>query len=73
MELSHEVVAVCEPIGPDNAPLVAVSHGRNIDGSGTYRYRCSHGHELARDDGYPVETSKELVEWLKARSAVDQG
>lgn len=32
------------------------------------RYRCSKGHELAKDDGTPVETPEDLVEWLKARS-----
>jgi len=73
IELSHEVVAVCEPVVPDSAPLVAVSHVRDIDGGGTYRYRCSQGHELAKEDGTAVETAEELADWLKARCAIDQG
>ena len=69
IEFSHAVVAVCEADPPGNGPLIAVSHLREIGGRGTYRYRCSQGHELAKDDGTPVETAEELVEWLKARSA----
>jgi hypothetical protein len=66
VELSSEVVAVCESDSPDAPPIVAVSHIRDIDRGGSYKYRCSRGHELAKDDGGPVQTPEELVEWLKA-------
>jgi hypothetical protein len=69
---SYAVVAVCEADVPGTAPLVALSHLRNTDGGGTYRYRCSQGHELAKDDGSPVETVDELVAWLKAQCAGDK-
>lgn len=73
IEFSHAVVAVCESDALGNAPLIAVSHQRDIGGRGISRYRCSRGHELAKEDGTPVETSEELVEWLKARSAIHWG
>jgi hypothetical protein len=69
IEFSHAVVAVCEADAPGNGPLIAVSHQRETGGRGTYRYRCSQGHELANDDGTPVETAEELVAWLKTLSA----
>lgn len=73
IEFSQEVVAVCEPDSPGGDPLVALGFLRDIGGRGISRYRCSRGHELAKDDGTPVETSEELVAWLKARSAIHEG
>jgi hypothetical protein len=35
--------------------------------SANLTYRCLNDHELANDDGSPVETAKQLVAWLKAR------
>jgi hypothetical protein len=35
-------------------------------------YRCLNDHELANDDGSPVETAEQLVAWLKAHSASGQ-
>ena len=46
---------------PDRATSLATAH----------RYRCSNGHELANDDGSPVENAEQLVEWLKTCSAGD--
>jgi hypothetical protein len=69
IEFAQEVIAVCEPDSPGDDPLVALRFLRDIGGRGITRYRCSRGHELAKDDGTPVETAGELVEWLKARSA----
>lgn len=73
IEFSQEVLAVCEPDSPGDDPLVALSFLRDIAGRGISRYRCSRGHELAKDDGTPVETSEELVAWLNARSAIHEG
>jgi hypothetical protein len=72
IEYSNRVVAVCESDTPDDAPLVAVSHVVGIDGGDSYRYRCSQGHELAKNDGSPVETDEELIAWLKARSSSEE-
>ena len=69
IEFSHAVVAVCESDAPGRAPLLAFSYVRHINGGGTYRYRCSQGHELAKDDGSPVETAEEPVDWLKAHAS----
>jgi hypothetical protein len=69
IESSHAVVAVCEADAPGNAPLIAVSHQRETGGRGTYRYRCSQGHELVKEDGTPVETAEELADWLKAHAS----
>jgi hypothetical protein len=60
------VLAVSEGSSPGTAPLEALSHFRESCGRIAIRYRCSSGHELAKDDGTPVENPKELVEWLKA-------
>jgi hypothetical protein len=73
IEFSHAVLAVCESDAPGNGPLIAVSHLREIGGRGTYRYRCSRNHELAKEDGSPVETAEELVDWLKAHSTGVRG
>jgi predicted RNA-binding Zn-ribbon protein involved in translation (DUF1610 family) len=73
LEFSTDVVAVCPPDSPGNEPLVAVTHLREIDNRGSFRYRCSRGHELAKDDGRPVQNADELVAWLKARSVVNKG
>jgi hypothetical protein len=73
IEFSTAVVAVCESDSADAHPIVAVSHIRDIDHRGSYRYRCSRGHEIAKDDGSPVETPEELVGWLKSRPAIDKG
>lgn len=72
IEFSQEVLAVCERDSPGDDALVALSFLRDIGGRGISRYRCSRGHELAKDDGTPVETSEELVAWLKARSAIHE-
>lgn len=73
IEFSQEVLAVCEPDSPGGDPLVALSFLRDIGGRGISRYRCSRGHELANDDGTPVETAGELVAWLKAHSVHVKG
>jgi len=51
---------------------VALSFARVVVGEKSVRYCCSMGHELAKDDGSPVENAQELVEWLKARSVFDK-
>jgi hypothetical protein len=73
IEFSTAVVAVCESNAPGAPPLVALSHLRDTDGGGSFRYRCSKGHELAKDDGSPVETDEELIEWLKAHHDANKG
>jgi hypothetical protein len=52
---------------------VALSFERVVRGGESVRYRCEMGHELAKDDGSPVETPEELVEWLKAHSTGVRG
>jgi Zn finger protein HypA/HybF involved in hydrogenase expression len=46
---------------------VALSYEQVIEHGKSVRYCCSEGHGLANDDGTPVETAKQLVEWLKAQ------
>jgi hypothetical protein len=52
---------------------VALSFERAVEGGKSVRYCCARGHELAKDDGSPVQNAKELVAWLKARRVVDKG
>ena len=68
---SQDVLAVCEY--PDGQPVVALRYLRWLDGGLTHRYCCSQGHELAKEDGSPVENKLELVEWLKANQSVNKG
>ena len=70
IETVQAVVAVCEPVSPGDDPLVALSHRRELWGGGCRRYSCHRGHELAKDDGTPVSTDQELLDWLKARHSV---
>jgi hypothetical protein len=72
IDLWTVVEAVCEAVPPNGDALEAVSPVRHFLGRIAIRYRCSSGHELAKDDGSPVENPKELVEWLKAhRRSID--
>jgi hypothetical protein len=71
IDFFNHVMAVCESDSPGGAPLIALWPIRYSRGGRSYRYRCSKGHELAKDDGTPVETAEELVEWLKACSAAN--
>jgi predicted RNA-binding Zn-ribbon protein involved in translation (DUF1610 family) len=48
---------------------VALSFERAVDVGISVRYGCLKNHELAKQDGSPVQTPEELVEWLKARSS----
>jgi predicted RNA-binding Zn-ribbon protein involved in translation (DUF1610 family) len=45
---------------------VALSFEHVMEGGKSVRYCCVEGHELAKEDGSPVGTPEELVEWLKA-------
>jgi predicted RNA-binding Zn-ribbon protein involved in translation (DUF1610 family) len=45
---------------------VALSFERVLEGGDSVRYCCSKKHELTKQDGSPVQTPEELVEWLKA-------
>lgn len=49
---------------------VALSFQRVVRGGESARYCCDRGHELAKDDGSPVENERDLVEWLKAYSSI---
>jgi predicted RNA-binding Zn-ribbon protein involved in translation (DUF1610 family) len=71
VEMIRVVTAAC-PISDGNAE-VALYPFEQVLGSGLIRYRCPKGHELAKDDGTPVETAEELVEWLDCRSASENG
>ncbi len=74
VEIVRDVVAVCEVSqddGPEEQPLVALVPDKEIWVHGPIRYRCARGHELAKDDGTPVESAEELVAWLNARSTGD--
>jgi predicted RNA-binding Zn-ribbon protein involved in translation (DUF1610 family) len=51
---------------------VALSYEQVVVGEKSVRYCCSMGHELAKNDGSPVATGQELVEWLKAQQAVNK-
>ncbi len=53
----------------ESKPEVAVSPDLIPQGGESFRYRCINGHELANDDGTPVENQKELFEWLKAHGS----
>lgn len=71
VEISRKVVAVymiSEKSEFCPEAEIALERGRLITEPQPFRYRCSKGHELAKDDGTPVETPEDLVEWLKARS-----
>jgi predicted RNA-binding Zn-ribbon protein involved in translation (DUF1610 family) len=73
LEFWHVVVAACEANSPEGEPFEALSHLRDLLGGGSYRYRCSGKHELTKDDGTPVQTPEELVDWLKAHSEGEKG
>jgi transcription elongation factor Elf1 len=76
VEIHREIAAVCEiasPALPDKKPMVTLTGERLVMGGPPYRYRCENDHELANDDGTPVKNTEELVEWLKACSASDNG
>ncbi len=66
VEFSQEVVAVCEPETRDGFPIVALGPLRDIFGGNSFRYSCSCGYELVKDDGAPVQSPEELLAWLKA-------
>jgi hypothetical protein len=68
IEFESEVVAVCEAHLAGAGPLVAVSPHRDFVNRGTFRYRCSKGHEVTKEDGSPVQNKQELVAWLKAHA-----
>lgn len=68
IEFFNHVMAVCESDSAGSAPLVALWPIRHSRGDRSYRYRCSEGHELAKDDGNPVETPEELVQWLRSHN-----
>lgn len=75
VEVVRDIVAVCEVSKddePEEQPLVALVPDKQTWLRGPTRYRCARGHELAKDDGTPVETEQELIAWLKAHCAVDQ-
>jgi hypothetical protein len=76
VEIHSEIEAVHEIVW-DNAaekqPVVALALDLLLRGEPSTRYRCENGHELAKDDGTPVENAEELVAWLKARSAIAEG
>jgi predicted RNA-binding Zn-ribbon protein involved in translation (DUF1610 family) len=63
---------VDDPVGSNQA-LVALACDQDIIYGFDFRYRCFNGHELAKDDGTPVDTSEDLVEWLKACQSFDRG
>jgi len=68
----HSVVAVyttTEEDDEESEPVVAISPHVTICPFGPVRYECLKGHELVKDDGTPVETDEELVEWLKTHQA----
>ena len=76
VEIVRDIVAVCEVSKddePEEQPLVALVPDKQMWFRGPTRYRCARGHELAKDDGTPVETEQELIAWLKARSASGNG
>jgi hypothetical protein len=74
VEIYSGIAAVCEIVSgamPDKKHMVALTGERLVMGGSSYRYRCENDHELANDDGSPVETAEDLVEWLKASAAGD--
>jgi len=58
LEFVRSVVAVCVSDTPGVDPVVALSHERDLDKGDVYRFRCSSGHELGKDDGTPVRLMK---------------
>lgn len=47
---------------------VALSFEAVMEGGDSVRYCCWKKHELTNEDGSPVQSDEELVEWLRARS-----
>ncbi len=75
IELVQEVRAVYTIPGDtdeEEQAEIALTPIRHTRYSANPTYRCLKGHELANDDGSPVETAEELVAWLKAHSASPQ-
>ena len=75
VEVIRDVVAVYTLPRDDTTEggaEIALFPGQVFDYTTGPRYRCAKGHELAKDDGNPVETAEELVAWLKAHSASPQ-
>lgn len=67
---NRSVRAVYETSDNEDAEFpaeVALSYEQAREYGEPVRYRCSNGHELAKEDGSPVETPAELVQWLKSR------
>lgn len=75
VEIHRGIAAVCEIASgamPDKQAIVTLTGERLVLGGSPYRFRCENDHELAKDDGTPVESSEELVEWLKAHTTGDE-
>ncbi len=76
IEKSEPVVALgqTEESGETEAGSeVALSCDRIQRAGKSIRYGCSNGHELTKDDGSPVESQEELVEWLKGHQPAVEG
>ncbi len=70
LEISREIEAVYEDVVDamaGNQTAVAMSCCSDRLGGGSIRYRCNNGHELAKEDGSPIKTGEELLDWLKLR------
>ena len=76
VEIHSVIAAVCEidsEAVPDRRAMVTLTGEQLLLAGGPFRFCCENGHELAKDDGTPVETADELVAWLKANYAGDKG
>jgi hypothetical protein len=70
-EVRRTIEAVYETEGTDKGHSnaeIAYEEFQFVWSGGSCRYHCSKGHELAKDDGSPVDNPKDLVEWLKAHN-----
>lgn len=66
---NRSVRAVYETSDNEDAEFpaeVALSYEQAREYGEPVRYRCHKGHELTKEDGSPVQSHEELVEWLKA-------
>jgi hypothetical protein len=64
-EIRYDVTSIY--LTSDGGIRAAINGSEEVLPGSRLRYRCGMDHELMKEDGSPVETEQELIEWLKAR------